>query len=827
MLSQRSGDDATACNGDLQAGLSSVQPNQTTVYNISGRARVHLGDNYMSSAGAGTSSAKKRFLDRLSFVSMHARSEQIASAFPDTYKWVLQPSHRVHRSCDCIVAWVGQAQPKSKVFWIHGKPGSGKSTMMKFLDSKIDKPKYTMPWTAESTVVRVKHYFWSAGSDLQKSVEGLCRSLLLQILEQVPAAMDFAMMSCRHVDLREDSNTSNVPQLRTILLAVVREIGQTFKILFLVDGLDECGINRDEEDQLVDILNSLAKSANVKLILASRPEVVFKEIFLECPQLRLEDLTKSDIWLYVTSQLQRQRRWKFIESEDERGAKELTSKIIKHAEGVFLWVVLIIRDVVRDLRDGDDLDQLQQKVSHLPSDLNVYFMRIIESIEPSHRREASVLLQLALHKETQFVRLVPLRLIDILFVDKASNNFVLYPDFNFCCIDLEHWKGLKAKIEAAGRKLSSRCKGLLQCLGNVEFALSAPSHLPSGQDQYAMRSQELGLPVLPVENLFDLKVVLLHRSLRDFLLLPHTQAILHSYTGGLPVDARRHISNARLVQLLALCKAEYWHDITVSTASHLLAALVVDKEAVDAVGRAALVRDAVERLATRVTSSDHGYYYIDGPLNAWHEEQSNFLTLAIDFGLTRYVLDTIKPASIREKKGRPILDYVLRPRFTALTEPIYSSGDIRLIHAALACGADPNEEYDGVSVWALYICYLADYLASPSCSEGNGGYDAQVTCIHALEALIQAGAETMLPLSWLSVPAFDDVSCPRPKTRFADRWQVECPRKTDPAQESALAPDTLISVSSMLQLLRWHNTLSIAEVVQALWSKEPVRVDVI
>ncbi|KAF7504941.1 hypothetical protein GJ744_001588 [Endocarpon pusillum] len=44
-------------------------------------------------------------------------------------------------------------------------------------------------------------------------------------------------------------------------------------------------------------------------------------------------------------------------------------------------------------------------VEEIPADLNDYFMRLMESIEPQNRNEASQLLQLALYDEDEFISL--------------------------------------------------------------------------------------------------------------------------------------------------------------------------------------------------------------------------------------------------------------------------------------------------------------------------------------------------------------------------------------------------------------------------------------
>ena len=77
------------------------------------------------------------------------------------------------------------------------------------------------------------------------------------------------------------------------------------------------------------------------------------------------------------------------------------------------------------------MKQLHQRLAYIPADLDQYFIRMIESIEPEHRREASMLLQLALHKENYFTTVHPLRLVDISFVGERHEDFATAPSYNF------------------------------------------------------------------------------------------------------------------------------------------------------------------------------------------------------------------------------------------------------------------------------------------------------------------------------------------------------------------------------------------------------------
>ena len=101
------------------------------------------------------------------------------------------------------------------------------------------------------------------------------------------------------------------------------------------------------------------------------------------------------------------------------------------------------------------------------------------------------------------------------------------------------------------------------------------------------------------------------------------------------------------------------------------------------------------------------------------------------------------------KKGRPVLDHILRPRFTAeyLSMRVGNTyPNVSTLTLALRLGADPNEEYKGSSVWALYIRFVNDNVVR----EQLPGSETQHTAFYdALQAMLEGGAASALPALWL------------------------------------------------------------------------------
>ncbi len=66
----------------------------------------------------------------LHFPMIQARHEKVETAHANTYEWIYRQPIPGEPKPMRFVEWLEQ---RNGIFWIHGKPGSGKSTLMKFI----------------------------------------------------------------------------------------------------------------------------------------------------------------------------------------------------------------------------------------------------------------------------------------------------------------------------------------------------------------------------------------------------------------------------------------------------------------------------------------------------------------------------------------------------------------------------------------------------------------------------------------------------------------------------------------------------------------------
>ncbi|KAJ5388193.1 hypothetical protein N7509_010734 [Penicillium cosmopolitanum] len=209
----------------------------------------------------------------------------------------------------------------------------------------------------------VSFFFNARGEYLERSILGMYRSSLFQLLQGYPDLQSVLDDS----DVISHGCTSlNV--LKDLFSTAVLRLGERSLTCF-VDALDEC-----DEQQVVDMVQyfeDLAEqcvSENIpfKVCFSSRhyPYITIKQGI----RLTLEDQMGhcQDLETYITSRLQIQ---------DSALNTELRPQLLEKAAGVFMWVVLVVDILNKEYRRGGLY--LRKRLNEIPSDLSELFKDIL------------------------------------------------------------------------------------------------------------------------------------------------------------------------------------------------------------------------------------------------------------------------------------------------------------------------------------------------------------------------------------------------------------------------------------------------------------------
>lgn len=102
--------------------------------------------------------AQQAILDSLSFPGMRSRYDQVRDAEYETFDWTLNPPPDQDLPYDNFTKWLDSKELKDHTYWVFGKPGSGKSTLMRYLSEAIG-PDHLREWSEGQEVLRAGFFF--------------------------------------------------------------------------------------------------------------------------------------------------------------------------------------------------------------------------------------------------------------------------------------------------------------------------------------------------------------------------------------------------------------------------------------------------------------------------------------------------------------------------------------------------------------------------------------------------------------------------------------------------------------------------------------------
>lgn len=391
---------------------------------------------------------------------------------------------------------------------VSGRPGSGKSTLMKYICEHKDTRTNLEVWARGHKLIVANFFFWNAGrQDLQKSQEGLLRSILYQILRQSPNLIPYASPGLwrkylgppgNRIPFAEDLTTT---KLLTAFQSISAHLATSkVKFCFFIDGLDEYEGRPHDIIRLVELLKS---TLQVKVCVSSRPWNEFEKAFGQdlSNKLYMQDLTRGDIELYVRDTLESDIGFQELKQRDNR-CLDLVRDVVEAANGVFLWVFLVIRSLLEGLTNDDRIVDLQRRLRLLPTDLNEYFERILFTVDNFYRKQTAQMFQVTLMARGT------LPLICYWFIDQEDPT--LFGKLNMGSFSQEV---IDRRLLQMQKRLNACCKGLLEAQF-IDLRRFDPN-LTRQQD-----------------NFFFLRVDFLHRTVRDFLRVPDMQNMVNKWVGA-------------------------------------------------------------------------------------------------------------------------------------------------------------------------------------------------------------------------------------------------------------------------------------------------------
>ena len=310
--------------------------------------------------------ARQKSLQSLHFFEMSWRRNEIADPASGTCEWIVtHPNY---------TRWSKQ---KQGLLWIKGKPGAGKSTIMKHSLEAAERMR------GRDTIL-ASYFFHARGVLIQNSVIGLFRSILRQLLQKLPKSLeDLSSQYIRRCEIEGENETKwawHETELQNFFKSSIVEAARTHDICLYIDALDECG--EDVATHLVDFFQRFGSSLAVCFSCRHYPFVALENGLEIC----VEDENAPDINTYIRTRIEGHVIQRDL-------SNPIRVEIAARSRGNFQWWVLVVPQVLRLYRRGCSLTMLKTKINRIPPDLSEMYRELLGSIDEEDLSQSLCLIQ--------------------------------------------------------------------------------------------------------------------------------------------------------------------------------------------------------------------------------------------------------------------------------------------------------------------------------------------------------------------------------------------------------------------------------------------------
>lgn len=303
-----------------------------------------------------------------------------------------------------------------------------------YKDSAKDKQKTT-----------ISFFFNARGEILERSIHGMYRSLLYQLLQALPHLLQVfdepehqaSLNQLRAAVAGQEQPTWQISVLQDLLRSALANLGPNVLTVF-VDALDECPIPQVEE--LVEFFedvgdNAVQNQARLNICFSSRYYPQINIQYGHKIDLEDQDGHEKDIAMFIRNKLK---------VGTGKGADEVKAGVQAKAKGIFMWVVLVV-DILKAEYSSGRIFNVKKRLASLPAELSELFKEIL-SRDQKNLGDLRLCIQWVLFAKR------PLKLEEYYFAAVSG----------LCPGELQEWDPDEVTAEAMGKFVVSSSKGLAE-----------------------------------------------------------------------------------------------------------------------------------------------------------------------------------------------------------------------------------------------------------------------------------------------------------------------------------------------------------------------------
>lgn len=347
---------------------------------------------------------KKAFVDSLFFPYYDRREKALSGPSPKTFEWIFNQDGVAGSTPWLQVRWPSftkwlENTDSSQQYWLSGKAGSGKSTLMAHIirdDMALNRTKgHLKKWHGTKALHVLKFFLFRPGREQQAGLESLLRSLLYQLVNSVPPLQETLMARFLPQSWGARIPAWSVETLKSMLRSALDAADECCFLIF-IDGADEfedfqhLGGRRVYATDLVHFLFNIQQPQHVKLCVSSRPELRITHVHPSFLEAKLADLNHDDIRRFVDEQMKA-----MIAIPELEHRNDLARAIAHRADGIFLWAAFAVTQIKQACFDGygEDYSALCERLDDMGEDLNDAISQMLQRIEKRQRPALAFYLQ--------------------------------------------------------------------------------------------------------------------------------------------------------------------------------------------------------------------------------------------------------------------------------------------------------------------------------------------------------------------------------------------------------------------------------------------------
>jgi hypothetical protein len=218
----------------------------------------------------------------------------------------------------------------------------------------------------------------------------LLQSLISQIFEQYPELIPiilplrWAKAYSRLLELDSESTADedlwSLKQLMRVFISILRQKKIRLKLYFFIDRFEKFEGDQEDLSQMVKDF-ATAKRSGIKINFSSRTWPIFKQCFQGHPASRLQNLTSNGIETYIREKVHKNNTFRELASRERDSAAGLIHTTVERVEGVFLWVAIVVRSLLKGVTKCNSISDLWIHLRNLPRKLEPLYELLVSQID--------------------------------------------------------------------------------------------------------------------------------------------------------------------------------------------------------------------------------------------------------------------------------------------------------------------------------------------------------------------------------------------------------------------------------------------------------------